>query len=514
MMTNAVAPKEFEIKLAAEPATLRRLNKVPLIKTLRKSPKHAAEVSVYFDTDKCSLWRKGVMLRVRRMGNRHVQTIKSAANLAPIERNEWETEIRSAGPDLNLIGGTPLETILTKKMRRGLKPMFETRIHRTIYSLADDQRAFELTIDRGKIDTGDDAEPVCELELELKRGDKDRLFEIARTLVQVLPAQISLKSKAERGYELVAGREGSPVKATPVDLPIGCNARDAFRVIGFACLKQAIDNMSALIKGDPEGVHQMRVGLRRLRAAMSLFGTLLHDDQTAAIKTGLKWLSGELTPAREFEVLTERLTAPIKQQQHGNFRHGIPSFSKALTRKHKTALARAKNAVASARFRALTFEVAAWLELGHWTKPEDELVRSYGEMAIDVFAAEQLQRRSRKVRKRGKKVAQLDAGKRHKLRIQVKKLRYAGEFFGELFQSKKARKQRKKFLAALKQLQNGLGELNDIAVDESLITNISPPKSAFAAGLLAGHEEARGNDAMAAAIEGYARLVKVKPFWR
>ena len=185
-----------------------------------------------------------------------------------------------------------------------------------------------------------------------------------------------------------------------------------------------------------------------------------------------------------------------------------------LAKKRKAALARAKDAVASARFRALTFEVAAWLELGHWTKPEDDLVRSRGEMTIDVFAAEQLQRRSRKVRKRGKNLAQLDAGKRHKLRIQVKKLRYAGEFFGELFQSKKAKKRRKKFSAGLKQLQDGLGDLNDIAVDQRLIANASPPDSAFAAGLLAGHEEARENDAMAAAIGGYARLVKVKPFWR
>lgn len=96
----------------------------------------------------------------------------------------------------------------------------------------------------------------------------------------------------------------------------------------------------------------------------------------------------------------------------------------------------------------------------------------------------------------------------------MKKLRYGAEFFGQLFQSKKAVRRQNKFASALKQLQKGLGDLNDIAVDERLIGSLGPPSSAFAAGLLTGHEEARESEAMAAAIQGYTKLVKVKPFWR
>jgi inorganic triphosphatase YgiF len=304
---------EFEVKLEAEPSTLRRLNSIPLIKTLKELPRRSSEASVYFDNDKRKLRKQGLMLRVRHIGKRYVQTIKAAGNSTPIERNEWETEISDAKPDLNMINGTPLEALITKKIIRGLKPMFETRIRRTTYLLANDERAVGLTIDRGKIDTGDGSAPICEVELELKRGSKERLFDVARTVMHALRARVSFKSKAERGYEFIDGRHDSPVKATPVHLPPGCNAREGFKVIGFACLKQVTDNGSALAKGDPEGVHQMRVGLRRLRAAISIFGVLLQDDQTPAIKTELKWLAGELTPAREFEVLTERMIAPIKQ---------------------------------------------------------------------------------------------------------------------------------------------------------------------------------------------------------
>ena len=175
----------------------------------------------------------------------------------------------------------------------------------------------------------------------------------------------------------------------------------------------------------------------------------------------------------------------------------LPALLQDLTAKRKAALERAHNAITTARFRSLTLEVAAWLETGNWTKPEDDLVRSRGDMPIERFAAEQLARRWRKVRKKGKALARLDARDRHKLRIQVKKLRYAAEFFGELFRGKRASKRRRKFIAALEHLQDGLGDLNDIMVDEKLITAAglkrrrASPKRAFAAGLLTGREDAR-----------------------
>jgi inorganic triphosphatase YgiF len=507
-----VPPKELELKLEVGPSNLRLLNRTRLIKALNKPSKRAIEASVYFDTDEHRLHKKGLMLRVRRIGQRHIQTIKATTNSAPIERGEWESDISGTEPDFSKIRGTPVDDLMTKKMRRLLKPMFETRIRRTTYSLANSERAIELTVDRGKIDIGNDSAPICELELELKRGNKNKLFEMARTLTHALPAQVLLKSKAERGYQLIDGTKDSPAKAISVHFPDGCNARDGFRVIGFACLKQVLDNGPALAKADPEGVHQMRVGIRRLRAAMSLFGDLLRDDQTAAIKTELKWLAGELTPAREFEVLTERVIKPLRKQRR-TLPAGVSSFSATLARKHKASLAKAKDAAVSARFRALTFEITTWLELGRWMKPEDDLVRSRDEVPIKVFAAEQLQGRYRKVRKRGKKLAQLNAKKRHKLRIQVKKLRYAAEFFSGLFQSKKTMKRQKQFTSALKRLQDGLGDLNDIAVDERLLARASQPKRAFAAGLLTGRDEARENAAMSAALQGYAKLAKVKSFW-
>ena len=128
----------------------------------------------------------------------------------------------------------------------------------------------------------------------------------------------------------------------------------------------------------------MRVGLRRLRAAMSLFAVLLRDPQTAAIKNELKWLAGELGPARELEVLLNRVVAPMKR--HRRRWRGMPSLSHEFADRRDAALSRAQAAVQSVRFRTLTLDVAMWLEAGLWTKPGDDLVNDRGDQPIDTFA--------------------------------------------------------------------------------------------------------------------------------
>jgi CHAD domain-containing protein len=344
------------------------------------------------------------------------------------------------------------------------------------------------------------------------------LYDVARELTLALPARLAVKSKSERGYEIIDGEQGLPVKAAPVDLPAGASTRNAFQMIGLACLKQVINNEASLIKGDPEGVHQMRVGLRRLRAAMSLFAVLLRDPQTEAIKSELKWLARELGPAREFEVLVNRVVAPMERR--GRRWRGMPLLSQELAERRDVALTCARAAVQSVRFRVLTIDIAAWLQAGLWTNPQDDLVQDQGNLPIEMFASEQLARRWRKIRNRGRVLGRLDARSRHKLRIQTKKLRYAAEFFATLFTTKRAVKRRKQFLSALECLLDGLGDLNDISVHEKRIAEMgirrqrTNPSRVFAAGLLTGREDARMEAAMMATTEAYADLVKMKPFWR
>jgi triphosphatase len=166
------------------------------------------------------------------------------------------------------------------------------------------------------------------------------LFNVARELIHELPAQRAVKSKFERGYELVDNRGITPAKGDPIHLQSGTSTREAFRAIGRSCLKQVIANEPAVLAGDPDGVHQMRIGLRRLRAGISVFSDILEDAQTNTIKEELKWLSGELGPLRELDVFVTRVVAPVKRR-HAH-RQGIPSLSSDFEQRRAAALERAQ----------------------------------------------------------------------------------------------------------------------------------------------------------------------------
>jgi triphosphatase len=263
---TAPEPKEREVKLELPAAALAKFRRA-----IKETPKSQSQVSVYFDTDKEKLRKRGVMLRVRRSGRHFVQTIKALAEANIFVRDEWQSEIDGDEPDLRLARDTALGPLLGRKLRRRLKPRFETRVRRTVYPLSGDDCEIELTLDHGTIDTGEASQPLCEFELALKDGNMTGLFEAARNITRTLPVQLGLQSKAERGYLLLNGKTGAPVSFAAAPLDKGLRACDAFRRIGRACLYQIAGNEEALCKGDPEGVHQMRVGLRRLRAAMSLF---------------------------------------------------------------------------------------------------------------------------------------------------------------------------------------------------------------------------------------------------
>jgi inorganic triphosphatase YgiF len=509
---------ESEVKLKLPAAAAPLLKKLPLLRGIAMPPESKAEVSVYFDTPKHRLREQGLMLRVRHSDGRYVQTIKATKNRGVFARDEWECEIAGPQPDLRRASGTALAPLLDKKFRRRFKPIFETRVRRTLYPLVREAWAVALTLDRGSIETGNSSLPLCELEVELKRGSEADLFAIAREITHALPAHLSMRSKAERGYRLADGEDGAPIGFVPAALKPGLSSRVGFQQIGYACLQQILGNEQAVLGGDAEGVHQMRVGIRRLRAAMSLCSELLRDPQSAAVKADLRWLAGELAPVRELDVLMRHVIAPVAKQRSG--RHGMAALTRRFADRRKAALARARDTVTSERYRALTLDAAEWLETGDWTEPQDDLARDRGALPMKNLAREQLTRRWRKVRKRRKAFAALDARRRHKLRIQAKKLRYAVEFFADLFPRKRAGKKQKPFLNAIERVQDRLGELNDIVVHERLIGAMGADRrrtdrdGAFAAGLLSGREDAHVDAAMAAASKSLSRFAKVPPFWR
>jgi CHAD domain-containing protein len=146
-------------------------------------------------------------------------------------------------------------------------------------------------------------------------------------------------------------------------------------------------------------------------------------------------------------------------------------------------------------------------------------------MPIEIYATEQLSQRRKRIRRRGAKISDLNPAQLHKLRIQVKKIRYATEFFSGVYQGKKSEKQCKKMRSSLMQLQNCLGGINDIVTHKALFGDIiaSPARGlteeqnrhrAFAAGLIIGDQQAQIQKLLNRARKAYSRFARAKVFWK
>ena len=500
-------PREFELKLEFDPADLAAIEAHPLLAGIRLV--RQTLVSVYYDTHTRALHEAGLCLRVRNTGKGYVQTVKSMSGMAELfDRPEWEREVSGPRPDLKLAAGTPLEPLLKDGMGEPLRPLFQTSIERGVYHVASGGSDIEVAVDRGAIQTAQRQAPVHEVELELMRGDPAELFRLARSLAATVPLRLAVKTKAERGYELAGNAAPGAEKAGRLDLDGELSCQEAFRAVAQSCLRQIIVNEPGVCAGDAPSLHQMRIGLRRLRAAIVAFETIAADAEQDRIRDELKWITNELGPARDLDVFEADILQPMSKTRGDDAR--LAEARRAFTTARAKAYRAAAQSVRSDRFRNAVLDVAEWIEAGSWTLDPD--LRERREEAIAEHAAELLSRRRKRIREKGADLRALDVKRRHKLRIGAKNLRYAVEFFAGVFPGEENAKPREAALAALKELQDQLGALNDLAQREALAAN-GDDLGEHAQGLLRP-KEVDVDQLLDRAQKAHADFAKVKSFWK
>ena len=486
------APLEVELKLEFAPQDREKLASASLF--VGADTRSDRLVSTYFDTPDLDLRTAGYSLRVRRTGGQRIQTVKADGGAAAglFVRPEWEREIDGDRPILDADSG-PLAVVVDGEALAQIHRIFETDVQRTCHMLRFAGAEIELAIDEGRISAGDRREALCELELELESGSPQALFDIVRQLNEEVPLRLGVRSKSERGYGLVAGDNPDAIKADPIRLDPDGDVRDAFAVITHGCIRQFRRNEALLMEsGGAAPLHQARVGLRRLRSAFSLFKPLLAGDERGdLLRAELRWLAGELGEVRNLDVLIKRTEGGLKDQ---------------LTAARNRSFDHAQGELASARSRRMMIDLAEWLALGAWrTQPVDPLLAGSHPAS---FAGEILDRHRRRLKRRGRGLADLDDEHRHQARIEAKKLRYASEFFASLYPGRKAERRYEAFLAALEDLQDQLGELNDLVTAPLVFAKLgidAPPPPTGKHGRAKLLERAE---------ESYEALMDAKQFWR
>ncbi|MEM9010200.1 MAG: CYTH and CHAD domain-containing protein [Pseudomonadota bacterium] len=503
---------EIELKVLIDAAAERRLRRHPALRRFGNGPaKTARLVSIYYDTEDGALASAGIALRLRRKGDTWVQTVKIGRSLTAglSEAVESDTPVGGEQLDLPAIADDRARIAVLKATNGAdLHAVYRSDIRRTTRLLAiPDAGEVELAIDVGEIVAGDRSEPLREVELEARTGGAAATFAAARVLFDRTPVHFSRRTKAERGALLRAeGRIEDPLhprRARPVAIKPKQRLAEALPVMLAECLEQ-IDWNAAVVRhsDDPEGPHQLRIGLRRLRT----IAETLPGEAAAHLVAEARWLGREVGRLRDLDVLSRELVAPALATHPGD--DGLAALRSALVGAAETTRAELHRTLASPRVQHLLLDLAEMVSLP--TVGDTGL----GNPRMEKFARKVLEQCFAKAAKRGRKIDSLTTEERHALRKALKRLRYAADFFAPIFPAPRV----KAFGKRLRRLQETLGLLNDHAMAEEVLADrhlpgLDAPAVAFAAGRIVGHLATRFDDAWPSAKGDWAALAKAHPFW-
>lgn len=478
---------ETELVLALTERAARGLIRLPIMqegKLQRRSLR-----AIYFDTDSRDLWARRIGLRIRREGGGWMQTAKwTGAGL--LDREELNLplagRLASAVPALDPAGLPP--AALDRLDR--LHAQFETIVQRSSWRIPHQASLVEICLDRGQIrHRNGDERPICEVELELIEGQASSLWSLALQILDAFPGEAWLepRSKAERGMGLMlsseerleallasASRSTSPASPNRPAAALDAALRQA---LGQGFLQIARCMREADEAQEPEGPHQLRVAVRRLRSVLRLLRPFLESPDWQRTQDDLRWLANAAGDCRELDVLRLTLLEPIAAR--------LPGDAALQTALQLTEDAR--RAAHEQLGKDLRSDRAQRLLVGLGQASQASLP-ALAAMDTRAFAAAQLQVLRKKIRRREVHVAANpeSADALHELRLAHKAMRYAASWLGEIGDRDEARRLRRRSAKA----QELLGEAQDVATSlprlAGLLKDAEPVLRARALALVEG----------------------------
>lgn len=455
-------PQQIVLKLAVADDRHAALQRHPLLAKAERQQQHL--VSIYYDTGRLALRRAGILLRLRKQGSAWQQSIKRQQDSdgGLTQRPEWQAPYLNHF-DFSQVDDAALRDWLQRdKIAGRISAVFETNFRRTLWQLEPDPDTRILVkLDRGWIASGGRRDTISELELQLLSGSVDSLYVLALLLAQNQAVPPLLLSKAERGYRLFLDAPVAPVKAGAVAIDAADTPLAAFRAIVLDCMGHLqLNHDGAVRSDDPEYVHQMRVATRRLRAALRMFRPVLPTGFAEQLVPQLRELMQALGQARDLDVLMAEIVAPVARALPDEPR--LTDLAGAITNRHYAARSQIRHMLRQPGYSCLLLTMGGLLHRAPFVEPPGAAA---GAPSLLQFA-------DRRLRRLLKRILELADAARvdyppslHELRIAIKRLRYAIEFFGAMLPGKAGN-------AAIKRLaglQDELGQLNDLASAGNLL---------------------------------------------
>ena len=478
--------------------------------------------NVCFDTAEHSLRHAGLFLNLRREGRRWIQTIDTvmAGSESTSRMTPMEILAPAGKPSLATIPDISIRNeVISRVNNSPLQVVCETLVRRsdTEVLLPDGTRA-ELAVEASRIQAGEHTGELQEVILRLREGSRRGLFDLAHLVLPRGGIRFSGYPKLARGFLLA--EQGciepslNPRNAEPVALEPHQITEDAAREILGECLRQIATNVSVIrVQDDPEGPHQLRVGLRRLRSAFSILTPALSSAEAVRLNAEARWLGQEVGRLRDLDVLAGEIVG--REAGAHPEEPGLAAVGEVLQRIAKLARGGLRELLIDTRGQAFLIDLARFVETRGWLVPEDLGQTQRLAVPITESATRALTKRWKKTRKRAEEFDALNADQRHELRKELKKLRYAVEFFAPMFPEKRAQP----FLKRLKKLQTVFGEVNDAQLAKKMLEVTALPEAAdpitqHAKGWIVGASMARAEIGWSRAKALWRDLEETQAFWK
>ncbi|MBA3996075.1 MAG: inorganic triphosphatase [Candidatus Accumulibacter sp.] len=473
---------ETEIKLSLPPRAAGKLAGHPLLAGVPALRQRL--LNTYYDTPDLRLQRERVAVRYRRKGRDWLLTVKCAAPAVGglAQRNEWEVPARPGEFDFSHVDDAKLRALL-EELRPQLTPAFTTDFTRSAWIIEPRPGVrIELALDRGHIEAAGRRAPICEVELELLAGDVADLFAAAAALQRDLPLHPEAPSKAERGYRLFADTPLRPFKAQATLLHKRTPPLAAFRAAALGCLAQLQGNEAGVRDSDaPEFIHQARVAIRRLRSALRVWRPLLPKDFAATFDPRWRALAARLGEARNWDVFLGETLPPLADTFPAH-----PDLP--LLRKH----AEQRRSVARKAARAALAKGGTYSQLLLDFTAATVALPDGPPKSLKALARRALGKRAARADQLARRIAASaaspgdDAAARHRLRVALKRLRYALEFFAALYPARRLSAYQRTLAALL----DTLGRMNDLMVAGDIASaTLAGYRGELAQGWLAGRHQ-------------------------
>lgn len=516
---------ETELKILIGPEDEAALSEDPVLAELRMRPRRTETlVSTYFDTPDHDLAAAGIALRLRKAGRRWIQTIKRKDSGVATPHGLFshaEIERPAPGGKLDLDGPDErgaYAAILAAAGGADIGPIFETRVRRIVERLAAPGGGeVEVALDRGEIVAGDLRALILEAELELVTGGVDAVFEVARRLFRKGPLRFATANKAARGYRLVtigsadadfAVRNAGKLSYNP-GTPIETVARDVLR----DCFAQISINMAVVVDSEvPEGPHQLRVGLRRLRTALDVLGPSLGGEALAPLSDAARDIGRSVGALRDLDVLIDDVVAPATAG--GLDEAARSALLDTLCGCRDAVRAEVRTALSGPESVGFALDLARMVETRGWLKPSDYSQTARLATPVGDLAPRMMRRRAARVAKKARRLRHLDTEALHALRKELKQLRYAAEILEPIHRDRKVTS----YIRSLKRLQDTFGSLNDATMARDILTGPDAPGRddpdiQRAVGWVLGRLDLKSESDRPDLYSRYDKFAETDPFW-